>query len=194
MNFNVVPKIALSLFVLFFSSVCAPRVEASDCYRSTITAPSPFMGNNDEVFVLTDGSVWQVKYEYEYLYEYSPSVIICPSQSILIVKGKSLTVAPLRAGTVGSRSPGLQANRNALTVIHRVSGCDYFIADGPAGFYVLEWYRGFDPRIGDKFAGYERGYGFKNIVYLHNGREGRVYVEDYLLSAERASEILADKC
>jgi len=191
MTSHSVPRIFLSVLILF-SGACAPSALAA-CYQSEITAPSPFMGNHDEVFVLTDGSVWQVKYEYEYLYEYLPSVIICPSQNKLIIKGKPLDVAPLRPFNVGggSNSP---ATRNALTVIYRVSGCDYFIADGPAGLYVVEWYRGYDPSVGDKFVGYERGYGFKNIIYLRNGREGRVYIEDYLLSTDRAAEVLADKC
>ncbi|MFN7746798.1 MAG: hypothetical protein ACK5QO_10625, partial [Hyphomonadaceae bacterium] len=129
-----------------------------------------------------------------YLYEYYPSVIICPSKNKLIIMGKSLSVAQLQARTSSKRSSASSIGRNALTVKQRVRGCDYFIADGPAGLYVLEWSRGFDPSVGDKFVGYERGYGFKNITYLHNGREGRIYVEDYLLSADRAAEILADKC
>ena len=54
--------------------------KADNCYESTIKAPTPFMGNNDEIFVLENGSVWQVKYEYEYLYEYYPSVTICPDR------------------------------------------------------------------------------------------------------------------
>ena len=152
------------------------------------------MGNNDEVFVLSDGSVWQVKYEYEYLYEYSPSVIICPTRGVLIVKEKSLNVVQLRGGSGGGSNRGSRAPANAVTVIYRVAGCDYFAADGPAGFYIVEWYRGYDPRVGDKLVGYERGYGFKNVTYVHNGREGRIYVEDYSLSADRAAELLAEKC
>ena len=61
--------------------------EADSCYQSTIKAPTPFMGNNDEIFVLADDSVWQVKYEYEYLYEYYPVITVCPDRGKLIVKG-----------------------------------------------------------------------------------------------------------
>jgi len=50
------------------------------------------MGNNGEIFKLADGSLWEVKYEYEYLYEYYPSVIICPSQGKLVINGKTLNV------------------------------------------------------------------------------------------------------
>jgi len=66
------------------------------CYNSQIKKPSPFMGNNDEIFVLTDGSVWQVKYEYEYLYEYYPSVIACPQRGYVVVNGKKINAHPLR--------------------------------------------------------------------------------------------------
>jgi hypothetical protein len=50
------------------------------------------MGNNAEILKLADGSLWEVKNEYEYLYAYYPSVIICPSLQKLIVGKKSLNV------------------------------------------------------------------------------------------------------
>ena len=62
------------------------------CYEASITKPSPFMGNDGEIFKLDDGSLWEVKYEYEYLYEYYPEVIICPSKGKLVIDGKSLDV------------------------------------------------------------------------------------------------------
>lgn len=65
---------------------------ATECFESSIVSPSPFMGNNEEIFKLSDGSVWEVKYEYEYLYEYYPTVIVCPSHGKLIINGKSLSV------------------------------------------------------------------------------------------------------
>ena len=67
-------------------------VSAQNCYESSILTPSPFMGNNGEIFKLADGSLWEVKYEYEYLYEYYPSVIICPSRGKLAISGKTLNV------------------------------------------------------------------------------------------------------
>jgi hypothetical protein len=67
------------------------RAQAA-CYESSIVSPSPFMGNNGEIFKLTDGSLWEVKYGYEYLYEYQPSVIICPGRGKLIIGKKSITV------------------------------------------------------------------------------------------------------
>lgn len=56
------------------------------------------MGNNNEVFQITDGSIWQVKDEYEYLYEYSPEVVVCPGAGKLIIKDKKLNIAKLSSG------------------------------------------------------------------------------------------------
>jgi hypothetical protein len=69
-----------------------PRFRSGSCYESSIVKPSPFMGNDGEIFKLDDGSLWEVKYEYEYLYEYYPDVIICPSKGKLLIDGKSLNV------------------------------------------------------------------------------------------------------
>lgn len=71
------------------------RSRGGACYEATIMKPSPFMGNNGEIFKLNDGSLWEVKYEYEYLYEYYPEVIICPSKGKLVIDGKSLNVEPV---------------------------------------------------------------------------------------------------
>ena len=50
------------------------------------------MGTNGEIFKLADGTLWEVKYEYEYLYEYFPSVVICPTRGVLIIGKKKLNV------------------------------------------------------------------------------------------------------
>lgn len=78
-----------------------PRAGGSSCYESSIMSPTPFMGNNGEIFRLQDGSLWEVKYEYEYMYEYYPAVIVCPSIGRLVVRGKTLHVQQIAAG----RSP-----------------------------------------------------------------------------------------
>ena len=62
------------------------------------------MGNNEEIFKLADGSLWEVKYEYEYLYEYYPSVIICPSRGKLIIGKKSLNVQLVSGAKTGASS------------------------------------------------------------------------------------------
>lgn len=81
---------------LAIKSSRATTQTSGGCYNSSITKPTPFMGNNDEVFVLSDGSVWQIKYEYEYMYEYYPSVIACPKDGYVIVEGKKLNAVLLQ--------------------------------------------------------------------------------------------------
>lgn len=88
----------------------AASARAQSCYESFISTPSPFMGNNDEVFRLADGSIWQVKYEYKYLYAYNPSVVICPGNSKLIINGKQLRVELLSEGSSGSQ-PGARPSK-----------------------------------------------------------------------------------
>src|SRR5665648_304740 len=82
---------ALTIFLLFF----VLQAGAENCYESTIQSPSPFKGNNNEIFRLSDGSIWKVIYEYEYMYEYYPDVVICPSENKLLIKGKLLNVEPI---------------------------------------------------------------------------------------------------
>ena len=103
-------KLLLYLGALIVLMAFSTRTTAQDCYESSIVRPSPFMGNNGEIFKLADGSLWEVKYEYEYLYEYYPSVIICPSQGRLNIGKKSLNVqlvaAPPASKKAGSRQTG----------------------------------------------------------------------------------------
>ena len=67
-------------------------INAESCYESTITKPSPFMGNHGEIFKLANGIIGEVKNEYEYMYEYYPSIIVCPDKNQLIVDGKKLNI------------------------------------------------------------------------------------------------------
>jgi|TARA_B100001964_G_scaffold242088_1_gene315991 hypothetical protein len=94
-------KVISTVFLLLITSLAS----AKNCYESSIVSPTPFMGNNGEVFKLTDGSVWEVKHEYEYLYEYYPSVIICPSTGKLVVDGKTLNVKQLISSKSTPNSP-----------------------------------------------------------------------------------------
>lgn len=78
--------------IFYFVFVVAFSSPAFACYEDTIMKPTPFMGNNDEIFVLSDGSIWEVKFEYEYMYEYYPSVIVCPDRGFIIVDDTKLNV------------------------------------------------------------------------------------------------------
>ena len=66
------------------------------CYKSNIVKPTPFLGNDGEVFALTDGSIWEVRYEYEYLYEYYPTIIACPGRGYIVVGDKQLNAEMIR--------------------------------------------------------------------------------------------------
>jgi len=184
------------LLGLFFALLCSTVAKAADCYQSSIMTPTPFMGNNDEIFQLADGTLWQVKYEYSYLYEYYPSVMICPSLGKLVLKGKALNVVQVSGRPETRKSEPRASQGGQVTVVFKRSGCrSYFLADGDAGgIYLLEWYGGYDPDEGDSISGDLRSYGFKDVFYLNRGRQGRVYVDDYMLSRERAIEKMREKC
>ena len=98
-------RVIFHLGALIVLIVFSNHATAQDCYESSIVSPSPFMGNDGEILKLVDGSLWEVKYEYEYLYEYYPSVVICPSRGRLIVGEKSLNVE-LVAAAPGSKKAG----------------------------------------------------------------------------------------
>jgi hypothetical protein len=60
--------------------------EANDCYQSSIKKPSPYQGNGGEVIQLSDGSLWKEhSYQYLYLYEYQPTVYVCPAAGQMIL-------------------------------------------------------------------------------------------------------------
>jgi hypothetical protein len=95
MNRNI--KFLLILFVILTFNRTTSF--SQDCYESSILSPSPFMGNDGEIFKLSDGSIWEVKFEYEYLYEYYPRIIICPSKNFISIKGKKLSVQLIKKGS-----------------------------------------------------------------------------------------------
>lgn len=68
------------------------------------------MGNSGEIFKLADGSIWEVKHEYEYLYEYYPLVIICPSRGKMILGKKSLNVEQISGGQRSKESRRASGN------------------------------------------------------------------------------------
>ncbi|MBM4120953.1 MAG: hypothetical protein FJ248_08680 [Nitrospira sp.] len=163
--------------------------------RTSITAPSAFIGNHDEIFQLADGSIWKVQYEYSYLYEYYPSVSICPSAGKLLIRDKALNVVLLSAGArppQGHAKPSPGAGD--IVVVARQSGCrDYFVADGLGDYSLLQWYGGYDPDIGGIIVGQITSLGFKDVFYPKQGRTGRVYVDDYMLSRAAVIEKYREK-
>ena len=98
----------LKAFIFIFLCLLSESLLA--CYGATIQKPQPFMGNDGEVFVLSDGSIWEVKYEYEYMYEYYPRVVICPDKNILIINDKQLNVVNLSGGGLSSGGSSIESN------------------------------------------------------------------------------------
>ena len=96
--------------VMLIALVASTSAAAQSCYEDSIISPSPFMGNDGEVFKLSDGTLWEVKYEYEYLYAYYPTVIVCPSLGKLGIEGKMLAVEAIGAAATSS-SPSLSNER-----------------------------------------------------------------------------------
>ena len=182
---------------------CMPAY-GQECFNASVIAPSPLMGNHGEIFRTSDGSIYEVSGSYEYLYAYYPSVTICPSRGKMLVNGKTVGIIPVQTSSRSSKpSSGKGSSRPEsraaspseapITIVLKLRGCSYFIADGPSGLYVLEWYGGYDPDRGDGIFGNISGYGFRDVLYT-GGREGRVYVDDYLLGKDRALEKLGEKC
>jgi hypothetical protein len=121
----------------------ANGVAARSCFETSITNPTPFMGNHGELFRLANGMIGEVFAEYEYMYEYYPSVTVCPSNSMMIVKGKRLNIN-IHVNSV--TSPSVNAPPQSTQSITLPS--------------VIE------SKIDDEFEGYEAG----NIYKLRNGQ------------------------
>lgn len=85
-------RTALFITIATFVALIPSITKAQACYRSSISFPTPFMGNHEEIFKLQNGTLWQVQHEYEYMYEYHPDVTVCPRQSIIIVDSKEINV------------------------------------------------------------------------------------------------------
>jgi hypothetical protein len=96
----------LKLLALMILLLLSRGSIAGGCYDSSISSPTPFMGNNGEVFKLVDGSVWEVKFEYEYMYEYYPSVVVCPDRGKLFIDNKSLNVQLLSTARGSKNNSG----------------------------------------------------------------------------------------
>lgn len=113
---------------------------AQSCYETTVQSPTPFMGNNGEIVKLADGSLWEVKYAYEYLYEYYPSVIICPKSGKLMVKNKSIDVQLISSGS-SAGSPGQPIIES--TIISTFEGLNagniYKLANGQMWEQIEPW-------------------------------------------------------
>jgi hypothetical protein len=68
------------------------------CYKSVIKEPLTFYGNPGDIFTLYDGSRWKVANggPYEYIPARYRNVLICPSEQVLIVDKRALSVEKVR--------------------------------------------------------------------------------------------------
>lgn len=105
------------LFMLLCLSFVSPLL-AENAITGTIQSPTPFMGNNGEIFKLSDGSYWEVKYEYEYMYEYYPEVVILPQKGKMVINGKTLNVEKVS----GSEAGGNNSDRTPDLIESRIAG------------------------------------------------------------------------
>jgi hypothetical protein len=172
-------KSKMRVFVAILLSLASAVVSAQTCFRTSVMAPSPLMGNHGEIFRTIGGTLFEVVGSYEYLYAYYPEVTICPVIGKMLVEGKTVGIRAVGGGTPNppqpipapgdapSKTSPSKRSRSGdapIEIVLRVSGCDYFVADGPNGYYILEWYGGYDPGKGDGIYGEIRSYGFKNII------------------------------
>ena len=107
-------------------------------------------------------------------------------------RGSLFPVALVVLVLVASASIRVVAARGI--VVATVRGCDYFVAETPAGFAVLEWYGGATPTRGNGIVGDFESYGFIDIYDLTAETRIHVWVEDFWLTKSRAFAKLVEKC
>lgn len=82
-------KIALILFITLFSKISWSQ----SCYQEMIKSPSPFLGNYGELIEMLDGTYWKViDFQYLYLYEYYPTVTVCPFNGVIQIGNHEIAV------------------------------------------------------------------------------------------------------
>ena len=86
------------------------------------------------------------------------------------------------------------AHADNAEVLSYPSGCDYFIANGNHGYYLLKWHDGYEPSEGDIILGDIGSYGLQDIYYPLREREGRLFVQDYSMSESRAVQHFKELC
>ncbi len=113
---RITSSINQGIFFFLCSSLflAASSASASTCFESSISAPAPFLGNNNELFRLSNGVTGQIKFEYNYFYDYYPTVIICPDSLVMYHKGKKLSVSNL------SNTGGI--TKNVSVIESRING------------------------------------------------------------------------
>jgi hypothetical protein len=132
-------SLTLALLYLFALGIHGAPL-AQTCYESTVQSPSPFLGNDGEIVKLADGSLWEVKNSYNYMYKYYPAIIICPDKGKLLVGDKSINVQ-----LVSSPSPAPKGGGNLVEsiIVSKFEGLNagnfYKLANGQIWEQVEAW-------------------------------------------------------
>ncbi|OPA85103.1 hypothetical protein BFW88_23655 [Pseudomonas fluorescens] len=79
-------------------------------------------------------------------------------------------------------------------VVYYKSGCSYYIVLTNQGYALLEWFGGNDPSEGDTLIGDYEAYGMKDIYNSTADAETKVWVEDFILTKDRAIESYFEEC
>ncbi len=79
-------------------------------------------------------------------------------------------------------------------VVFKNVPCNHFVAQGPEGFYLLEWQGGYNPEQGDFIVGNFNSYGFRQAYYPDKEQDGKVYVNGYKMSQDNAFQEYFDHC
>ena len=69
----------------------------------------------------------------------------------------------------------------------------WFLASGPSGYYLMQWFGGKPVFEGDIFSGEINKFGFATVTH-RGGRTSRVWIDDYMLSKSRALSKFTSKC
>jgi hypothetical protein len=86
----------LSLLTLTYAQ--SSKEDSVLCYKSVIKEPLTFYGNPTDIFMLYDGSRWKVANggPYEYVPSRYRNVMICPTEQLLIIDKRALSVEKMR--------------------------------------------------------------------------------------------------
>lgn len=76
-------------------------------------------------------------------------------------------------------------------VVYEGSG-SYYIIETNMGYTIAEWYGGAVPFEGQTIYGQLHSYGMKYFIVINNDREVKLWIEDYMLSRDRAIEWLGE--
>lgn len=71
--------------------------DAVACYKSSIKEPYSFYGNPMDTLMLNDGTRWRVYSSgaYEYIPSRYRNVLICPSEGLLVIDKRAISVSRL---------------------------------------------------------------------------------------------------